>query len=347
MSEQDKDPFFKKYEENYPFLLSLPLYTIYSYFYASYMDIYELQSSCEYQINNEIEHASEIRQVCKATQTYFSELPSFIDTHSSVDITKGCEYLGYWIYDKIKHIKGARDNVRNLYGAIDTFKLDHRLKGNCSNIKDFNISEDKFEVKKELFFHSENLFWIEKEYDPTHDTDKSLYEKYLDECSKYYKGIFLNNFCKNDKEYESELRDFKDKFNSTKNYLKDLGIEIALDDLQPPDISKCSLEANSRVEESDSFRVEDPPDPESGQEVSQFSDIGDSGTDPGTIAGTGLGISFFRGYQHFIRPLIENKTNTFNNLEDADNEFTQIPEENQMNLDNISYNLNYHSSQDY
>ncbi|SBT84215.1 PIR protein [Plasmodium ovale] len=311
-----------------------------------------------YQINNDIEHASEIRQVCKAAEKYFSELRSLINTYESVDITKGCEYLGYWIYDKIKHIESPRDNVTNLYKAIDTFMLGRGLKDICSNIKDFNISEDKFKKKKELFFHSENLFWIEKKYNLLHDSNSSLYVKYLSECAKYYDEIRLNEYCKKNEEYKSELIYFNTNFNSTKKYLKDQGIEITLDDLKFPDLSKCSLEANSHVRGSDSFHDDLPLNPGSGHQVPQVSDIGDSGTDPGTIAGTGLGISFvmllsylflykFKGYHHFIRPLIEKKTNTFNNLEDADNEFIQIPAENQMNLDNTSYNMNYHSSQDY
>ncbi|SBS89283.1 PIR Superfamily Protein [Plasmodium ovale curtisi] len=339
MSAQDKDPFFKKYEENV-------------YYVFFYTDSYIHQSSCEYQIYNEVQHASEIRQVCKAVQTYFSELPDLVNTLALVDISNGCEYLGYWIYDKIKHINGPRENIQNLYEAINTLKLGRGLNDKCSNIKDFNISEDKFKKKKELFFHSENLFWIEKKYDPLYSNDSSLYKEYLDECSKYYKDIFLNNYCKNKKEYESELIDFKDKFNSTKKYLKNQGIQIMLDDLQSPDLSKCSPEVKSPAVRLDATQLQDPQNPGGEQQEALISDISGPTTDPGTLVGTGLGISFvmflsylffykFRGNKNFIPSLINKKKKMFNNLEDENSEFFQIPQPNQMNSENTSYHLNY------
>ncbi|SBS92993.1 hypothetical protein POVCU2_0084160, partial [Plasmodium ovale curtisi] len=54
----------------------------------------------------------------------------------------------------------------------------------------------------------------------------------------------------------------------------------------------------------------------------------------------------FKGYQHFIRPLIQKEKKLLSNLEDEDNEIIQISDPNQMNLDNTSYHVNY-SAHDY
>ncbi|SBT84328.1 PIR protein [Plasmodium ovale] len=348
MQVQDKDSFFKKYEEEYPFLLDLPLYSIYSYFYTLYIEGYE-NATCKYQIDDSRAHATDIRQVCKSLEIYFSHLQGLVDAHSLIDITKGCEYLGYWIYDKIKHIKSPRDNVTNLYTAIDTFMLGRGLKDKCSNIKDLDISEDKFNKKKELFFHAENLFWIEKEYNPLHKSNSSLYVKYLSECAKYYDEIRLNEYCKKNEEYKPELIYFNTIFNNTKKSLQERGVQIILEDLQSPDLSKCSPEAKSvsHGQADSALRTEHPRNPYSGYPNDEVVTTHGATNDPGTIAGTCLGTSFFKGYQNIIRPLMEKKKQLLNNLEDENNEFIQIPDPNQTNLDNISYHINYHSGQDY
>ncbi|SBT56385.1 PIR Superfamily Protein [Plasmodium ovale wallikeri] len=357
MSVLNEDPFFKKYGQKYTFLLELPLYAMYNMLHMFYTETYE-DSPCKIQIYYNNDHSSDIHRVCKVLQMYLPELLSFQETHELRDLSKGCEYLSYWIYDNIKHINDPRENIRSLYDAINTFKLGRGLNDKCSNIKYFKISEDKFNKKKELFFHTENLLWIEKKYNPLHDKNSSLYKEYLDECAKYYKEIFLNNYCKNKKEYESELIDFKDKFNSTKKYLKSKGIQIILDDLQSPDLSKCSPEVKSPSVRLDDSQLQDLQNPGNGQQEAMVADIDGPTTDPGTLVGTGLGISFvmflsylflykFRGYQNFILPLINKKKKMFNNLEDEDNEFFHIPDPNQINLDNTSYHINYNSEQDY
>ncbi|SBT74333.1 Plasmodium vivax Vir protein, putative, partial [Plasmodium ovale] len=213
MSPQVKDHFFEKYEKDYPFLLELPLYAIYIHFHRNDIHGHELHSSCESQIKNENAHTSEIRQVCKAVQTYLLQLDGLKDTFRLKDVSKTCEYLNYWIYDKIKHIKNSRDNIKNLYNTINP-KSVHDLSDGCSNIKDFDISEDEFNRKKELFFHAENLYWIEKKYITIPTKYSSFYEKYLVKCAEYYNEIMLNTYCKNNDEYKLELKNFSTNFNN-------------------------------------------------------------------------------------------------------------------------------------
>ncbi|SBT83489.1 PIR protein [Plasmodium ovale] len=316
--------------------------------------------SCTYQIDDKQAHASDFRQLCKAVETYLSELQGLISTHGLYDVTKGCEYLSYWIYDKIKHNNSSRENIPNLYNAIDSLKKYRGLNDKCSNIQDFNIPEDEFNKKKELYFHSENLFWIEKKYSTTVISDSSIYKKYLDECAEYYNDVMSNNYCKNKKDYKSELTDFSSKFNKTKNFLlNEKKIQITLEDLKPPELFECSPGAKgvSDVPPASPLDLASQQSPGTGYPSAQVADIEDTGTDPGTIAGTGLGISFvmflsylffykFRGYHHFIRPLIDNKKKTLNNLEDEDSKFFQTHEQKHINLDSALYHVNYHSIQD-
>ncbi|SBT83966.1 PIR protein [Plasmodium ovale] len=316
------------------------------------------RSSCEYKISENLAHSNYIRQVCKNIETHLSQLKNLISTIHLADVAKGCEYLGYWIYDKIKHINSSRDDIQNLYRAINYLNLLNGLNGKCSNIRDFNISEDKFNKKKELFFHTENLFWIEKKYSTIISSDPSLYGKYLDECAKYYRKFMLDYYCKNREDYKSELVDFSTNFNRTKNFLKEQKIQIVLEDLKSPETFDCTLE--SKIPEEEGPVASHPHDPQNhrgGEQDALIDDVDSAGTNPGTIAGTGLGISFvmllsyfflykFKGYQHFIRPLIQKEKKLLSNLEDEDNEIIQISDPNQMNLDNTSYHVNY-SAHDY
>ncbi|SBT57682.1 PIR Superfamily Protein [Plasmodium ovale wallikeri] len=336
-----EDPFFKQYKK-YSFILDLPLYAIYSYFYTP-IEGYEHNSSCENEIVYKDVHTTKIREVCKSIKEHLPNLQGLKETHELSDVNKVCEYYSYWIYDKIKHINNSHDNIQSLYNAINTLKSRNNLDNKCSNIENYKISADKFNEKKELFFHTENLFLIEKKYNKIQNKDSSLYEKYLEECAEYYKKIMLNNYCKNKEDYKSELINFSTNFNRTKNFLKEQNVQIPLEDLKSPDIFECT--PASKIHRG-------------GGDDSLDGDVDDAGTDPGTIAGTGLGISFvillsyvflykFKGYQNFIRPLIEKEKNLLNNLEDENNEIIQIPDPNRMNLDNTSYNINYHYAQDY
>ncbi|SBT73791.1 PIR protein [Plasmodium ovale] len=346
MSAQIKDSFFEKYETQYPFLLELPLHGIYTMLHKFYTESYE-DSPCKSQILDNSEHSSDIHQVCKVLQKYLPEIRGFLETHKLYDLSKGCEYLNYWIYDKIKHINRSRDNIQSLYNAINILKSSNSLNDKCSNIQDFHISADKFNEKKDLFFHAENLFWIKKKYSEIQHHDSRLYEKYLEVCAEYYKKIMLNNYCKNKEDYKSELTTFSTNFNNTKTFLNVQKKKIELENLKSPETFECTLESKIPEGGPDASHPDDLQNHRGGERDALVSDIGGTGTDPGTIAGTGLGISFFKGYQNFIRPLIEKEKKLFNNLEDEDNEIIEIPDPNQMNLDNTSYHINYHSAQDY
>lgn len=208
--------------------------------------------------------------------------------------------MGYWIYDKIKHINSSRDDIQNLYEAIHFLNLLNSLNGNCSNIRDFNISEDKFNKKKELFFHTENLFWIEKIYSTIVFSDSSFYGKYLNECAKYYKKFMLDNYCKNKVDYKSELLDFSTKFNRTKKFLQGQNIQIALEDLKSPETFDCTLESKNPEEGPAASHPHDPQNHRGGEQDALIGDVDSADTNTGTIAGTGLGISFVMLLSYFF-----------------------------------------------
>ncbi|SBT55864.1 PIR Superfamily Protein [Plasmodium ovale wallikeri] len=358
MSIRGEDSFLKDLTERHTFLLDLPLHGIYSFFYEPYSEGRD-NFACTYLIDDDKPHASDFRQVCKTVQTYLLELQGLMGAHGLNDVTKGCEYLSYWIYDKIKHNNSSRENIPNLYNAIDSLKKYRGLNEKCSNIQDFNIPEDEFNKKKELYFHAENLFWIENKYGKSVISDSSMYKKYLHECAEYYNDALLNNYCKNKKDFKSELTDFSSKFNKTKNFLNEKKIQITLEDLKPPELFECSAGAKSVLDgpPANPSDLESQQNPDTRYPNAQVADIEGTGTNPGTIAGTGLGISSvmflsylflykFKGYHHFIRPLIGNKKKTLNNLEDEDSEFFQTHEQKHINLDSTLYHVNYHSVQD-
>ncbi|SBS94802.1 PIR Superfamily Protein [Plasmodium ovale curtisi] len=359
MSPPYKDEYFDHLEKNHDFLKDLPLYFIYSLFEIFISEGYE-EPYCKRIIENNHEHANYIRTLCYAIQTIFSQLKVMVANRNINDINKGCAYLNYMIHDKIKHISSSSINIQNLYKAIDYFNAIHSSVGNCVNTENFKISNDEFDKKKTLFFHTENMFSIEDRYENDSHINKSLYTKYFSECYNFYHEVLKNNFCKKANAYKSELIDFQKTFNKTKNFLKQQHITIPINDLLSPEEYNCSPDSLQPVPitrgqgiidtaMSDSFSAHSPGQQAIDKDTSDINQSNISGIIGGTFLGTF--VIFLMSYKYtpfgpWLRKKKDVANNLFNNNEIRNHELLINNSENEnINLDEQLYHIKYYSEE--
>ncbi|SBT83611.1 PIR protein [Plasmodium ovale] len=360
MSPSYKDQYFDYFGKNYEFLNYLPLYFIYSSFNIPNSDIGYEESYCTGIIKNKDEHSSYIRSVCYAVQETLSYLKGMVQNGNINDINKSCAYLNYLIHDKIKHIIESSINIEDLYSAIYYYKGFYGLREKCSNIEKFKISNDEFDKKKTLFFHTENMFSIEDTYENYSHINKSLYAKYFSECYNFYHEVLKNDFCKKDNAYKSELIDFQKTFNKTKNFLKQQQITMPINDLISPEKYNCShdslqVTAITTVQGildtsmEGNFGGESSTYQGSGNDTSDINQSNISGIIGGTFIGTF--VLFLMSYKYtpfgpWLRKKKDVANNLFNNNEIRNHELLINNAENEnINLDEQLYHIKYYSAE--
>ncbi|SBT73682.1 PIR protein [Plasmodium ovale] len=315
---------------------------------------------CKDIIKNNDEHVSYIRTVCYNVESILSKLSSMATNGNINSINEGCAYLNYLIHDKIKHINSSSVNIEGLYNAIYYYKVIYGLMEKCTNIEKFNISNDEFDKKKTLYFHTENLSLIENRYESISDSDHASYAKYFDECFKYYYQILQDEYCKKDKVYKNELNDFQKTFNKTKNFLKQQQINISIDDLQSTEEYNCSTEVLQPAPTtrgqgmldaamSDSLGARSPGQQAIGKDTPDINQSNISGIIGGTFLGTFALLLMSYKYTPFgpwLRQKKDVANNLFNNNEIRNHELLINNSENEnINLDEQLYHIKYYSAE--
>ncbi|SCA81851.1 Plasmodium vivax Vir protein, putative [Plasmodium vivax] len=158
---------------------------------------------------------------------------------------KCCDYLNYFIYSYIKSNDPCED-LDNLYAQLNKAKNVYFKSYSSCNIKKFDLNKEDFKKKKELYFHGDILYWI-KEPDVFIKIDKTeSFDKYLKKCYDIYTNIVQNYDCKSDKAFGSDLRVFRENFNTAMDYLKSKDIYISTYELKAPERSECALDNQTR-----------------------------------------------------------------------------------------------------
>ncbi|SBT73342.1 PIR protein [Plasmodium ovale] len=236
------DNFFQDWYKRYNDLMSLPLYIIYYKFSGYYSIMRDEEDLCAHYIQKDIPHSDKIRSVCRSAEGTLKHLNS--ESYNELyDKCKPFEYISYFVYDKIKNIE-TRNNFQELYDALDVIKNDYSNGNNCE-IKKFNTNENLFNNMKELYFHSEILYWIKLKNKRNFYFDKEIYKDYLNKCSDFYNQKIKDNYCKEFRHYEKELESFSNNFNQTINILKDNEINITKEEIRLPLKKECPSEEQS------------------------------------------------------------------------------------------------------
>ncbi|SBS91775.1 PIR protein [Plasmodium ovale] len=240
------DPILSKWNEQYKSLMRLPLFRIYITFTKFYTFKRNVSNICSTYIAEESSsYSNNMQDVCQAFNKMIENRNNMVNQANSVSINEYCVYLSYFLYDKIKN-SFSSSNVQKFYEALNDTKAQYDLNDDKCTILKFNINEECFNKKKELFFRSDILLWIEKEYNNLFVGNYDFFNQYIPECANFYNGIILGDFCKNRTLYEPELKKFYDAFNKTKDFLKGKGV-TSVDNITLIEKPECLSEVGNSI----------------------------------------------------------------------------------------------------
>ncbi|SBT55990.1 PIR Superfamily Protein [Plasmodium ovale wallikeri] len=246
MSNSITDPILSKWKEQYHSLMRLPLFRIYINFTKYYTFKRNVNNICSTSIAEESSpYSNNMQDVCQAFNKMIETRNSMVNRANYVSINEYCIYLSYFSYDKIKN-SFSSSNFQKFYKALNDTKAQYDLNDDKCTILKFNINEESFNKKKELFFRSDILRWIEKEYNNLFINDYHFLNQYISECEDFYNGIIQNDFCKNGTLYEPELKQFYEAFNKTKDFLKGKAV-ISVENIKLIEKPECLSEVRNSI----------------------------------------------------------------------------------------------------
>ncbi|SBT73726.1 PIR protein [Plasmodium ovale] len=338
--------------------MNFHLYGIYKNFSQIYDYDNYVDSICNSYMEGNYEPIGDILSVCQKIDRIFANEIFSLSSHKLTTANKYCEYLSYFVHDKIKNFP-TRNNFDKLYKALIVAKEFHNIKNDNCDIINFYIKKGEFDKMKELYFRSEILQEIKNNYEKISVDDVSFYKTYINESANIYNEIVNTEFCEYDQYYKEIIKNFSNNFEETKALLKVKTIEISETKTQLSHIPSCEAVARvatlAQAESSDSHGL--------GQDVHKpgiiSADMDTSGTPDqgknsiaGIVSGILIGICslFFTIYKFtpFGSSLPNKIWNTKEkfNLEDKSDELILESSDNEsMHLYNSMYNIQYHSSQ--
>ncbi|SBS95998.1 PIR Superfamily Protein [Plasmodium ovale curtisi] len=148
-------------------------------------------------------------QLCSIVESFDK-----IKKKHNVDSDAACDYLGYWLYDKLTKISSDTSNINEVHATFyDVYNSKKSL--GCKYDYYNKCSREEFEVTKQLYDYSENFISIQK----NNEKNNIGYDQKKDYCSyirkglKYYEDIAHNYISKNKHyDYKKKLKDLKDNF---------------------------------------------------------------------------------------------------------------------------------------
>ncbi|SBT01942.1 PIR Superfamily Protein, partial [Plasmodium ovale curtisi] len=335
----------------YPPFMNLPLRMIYRKFSLYYNHKTLGSNICNNYIQDSHPELNTILPQCQKVNSILEKLKTL--TVHELDVSKLCEYLSYFLYDKIKN-SISNSNVEELYEILNEIKKSYLNDDKCE-LKNYKMDIFAFKNKKNLYIYSDILNWI-KEKSVFSTFYSSYYNNYLDECVKSYKEAVNANNCKYFQHFKGELECLINNFNDTKKFLKQKGIIIS-EDAENIEKYTCPSEADSALTLMVSTLSEDgkPMQDINGPPDFEANSMSIPNNGKGITAGiassmvTGMFLMFFFLYKfthipswlhHKIRRIKEES-----DLEEKSDEFNLHTSENEsMNLYKDEYNLNYNSS---
>ncbi|SBT55408.1 PIR Superfamily Protein [Plasmodium ovale wallikeri] len=346
------DSFFNGWQKKYPPFMNLPLRMIYHKFSLYYNHVTVGSSLCNNYIEDSHPERNIILPLCHKANSVLKRLKTL--TARELDITKLCEYLSYFLYDKIKN-STSNSNVEEFYQILNQIKKSYDLNDDKCELKNYKMDMLVFKNKKNLYIYSDILNWIKKK-SVFNTFYSSYYNNYLDECVKSYKEAANANNCKYFQHFKGELECFLNNFNDTKNFLKQKGITIS-EAAENIEKYTCPSEADSAFTpkvftgSEDGTPVQDINGPPDVEVHSMSTPNNGKGITAGIASSmiTGMSLIFFFLYKfthipswlhHKIRRIKKES-----DLEGKSDEFILHTSENEsMNLYKDEYNLNYNSS---
>ncbi|SBT57290.1 PIR Superfamily Protein [Plasmodium ovale wallikeri] len=298
------DPFFDNWE--FDLLMKIPLY----YIYKDFNNYYSYYSSSNNIDKNELalfsECTKEINPGCNAINNALKNLKNDLVKYDLFDTNKHCEYLSYFLYDKLKKITGI--NFDQLYEEINDNMPIYDLNTETCHIKEFHKYKDNFRNKKYLYFYSEMLHWIKEKYKEYFYLENDFCNKCIQDSVTFYNEEIKSKYCEKKDSYETELQSFIRNFNETKEFLEGNGIQII------PPIKKLLTEPTCPAETRNALDTESSGHSHSTPQINPIPEDSDpeippignpnngADTTAGIVLGTFSGISLLYFIFHKFTP---------------------------------------------
>ncbi|SCO65538.1 VIR protein [Plasmodium vivax] len=138
------------------------------------------------------------KELCSELVNYLEKISKTVDTYTRIN---HCNYLTYWLYDKIggiyaDHSKKTNDIpfFKDLIGVVD--KVNKQIKVNtCTVQRDYNVSLDEWKKRKFSYIYLTKYHDIMKAIKGTPKDKCNLYDTYLKFIDILYK-IYKKDNCK-------------------------------------------------------------------------------------------------------------------------------------------------------
>ncbi|SBS84779.1 PIR protein [Plasmodium ovale] len=352
------DTFFDDWDNKYPLFVYSGLYRLYKFSFSRYYQTDSTTFACNHYRENNFPENKDIRDVCLKAELTLKNLNGNIATYGLDNFDKGCEYIRYWVYDRISNINTSEENIQYLYTALDAVKSSYYINSSNCNVKIFDIEKGEFEKKKHLYFHREILQWIKKKYG-TNYVNNPLYENYLNDCATKYRTIVENIDCNKFESYKQELIDFKIAFEETTKFLLEKGEITLANELKLSDIPTCqSTPIDPKLEnaDDDGFDTAQSMKPEVAHSMDDDTTAGSLSTGNGITGGIISSITFGMLFLFFISYKFTPFGQKLNQLKRIPNKmFNKIEDENEespiqrryndyVEFNNDTYNIQYNST---
>ncbi|SBS94159.1 PIR Superfamily Protein, partial [Plasmodium ovale curtisi] len=123
---------------------------------------------------------------------------------------KTCNYLNYWLYDKLKNIDATPCDIEIFYFLWHQYVMDNKdIINKCNNEKSYGFSKKELGNKKKLFDFLEYYNEIKEKLKEDNNKNKKSYCYYIRSIFELYKYMVHNN---SSQEYTEELRLFRKSF---------------------------------------------------------------------------------------------------------------------------------------
>ncbi|SBT00118.1 PIR Superfamily Protein, partial [Plasmodium ovale curtisi] len=254
MASKVTEEFFQKLGNDGTFLMNFDLYVKYRIFSQIYDHPNDRDSICNNYLGENPESDYNVSSVCRRIDNIFKNFISSVSSNTSGTINKCCEYLSYFIYDKIKNLS-TYINVAQFYAALNHAKEIYYISDDNCDIINFYSKKGEFDKMKELYFRSEILQEIKNNYDKISVDDVSFYKTYISEFANFYNEKVIPDFCNYDEYYKNILKNFLHNFNETKNILERNRIQKLEVDTQLSPIPSCVSEQRGAT--SEQVRISD------------------------------------------------------------------------------------------
>ncbi|SBT74399.1 PIR protein [Plasmodium ovale] len=206
----------QKIEDQYPLLKKMPL----NLFYA---------------ILDNVSSESENTDVCVTISSKYADTPGYLLCKKFYNIAKiiesileicnipqdkYCDYLNYWLHEKITQINPNNENIKRVEMALRTIMKSINPGIGCM-YKKFNYNEGEFTHLKKLHDYSANFYWIRENLRYAWDFYDYAYCVYLKDGMDFYNSII--KYAPNKSEdYVLELKYFIYRYNDNQlSHLKE------------------------------------------------------------------------------------------------------------------------------